>query len=143
MKKIKKLFLTLVFVMMGLDIVLAANLSIKSTVDKKVMDASEVLKLTLEITGLGQSSPDITIPPLDGFIIISTNTFNEITWEHNELKSLAKIFYFLKAKKTGKLIIPEIKVKNKDEECSSVAIEVEVRGTVLKEDNEPIEETTI
>jgi hypothetical protein len=140
MKSIKKLFLILVLGMLAANLAWAAEFSVKSEVDKNTMDASEVLKLTLEISGLDQGNPDIIIPELDGFIIISTNNFDEVSWVNNELKSLKKIFYFLKATKTGKLIIPEIKVKNKDEECSSSAIAVEVKGVILDEDNEPVEE---
>jgi len=126
----KKLILILVLVILGANLALPADFSVKSYIDKKSIDAGEVLKLTLEINGFSQASPKITLPKFDGFVVISANTFNEISIVNNEVGSLAKMVYLLKPVKTGKLVIPEIKVKYKNKEYSAPAIEVEIKGTL-------------
>ncbi len=116
---------------------------VKSKVDKKTIDINEILKLIVEIQGSFQRTPDIIIPKLDNFEIISTSTMSNFSFDGKTIKNSLDLIYFLRPIKNGKLVIPEIKVKYNNKNYITAPIEIEVTGRLPKMPNGQPEEKII
>jgi len=127
--------------MSSVSIVLGDSLEeilVKAEVNKTVINKDDLLRLNLQITGNFKIQPEIIMPKLDGFKVVSTSQASEFSLSNNKFSNLTSLTYFLVPAKTGELLIPEIKVKYKNKEYSTQPIKITVEGGVKESPTEDV-----
>lgn len=90
----------------------AAQPQLQARVDRDVVGEDETLELTVTVIGEGlggQKEP--TLPPLDGFRIVSKATQQSISLVNGVIQSSTNYVYELQPTRTGQLKIPPITLK--------------------------------
>ena len=113
------------------------DISVTSSVDKNVFAQDEATELTVTIEGNIKTAPEIQLPELVDFYVISSGQSQNISITGGQVNMKLLYEFLLVAKNTGKLQIPPVKVIFKGKEYSSQPIDVEVKPAKGKKELTP------
>ncbi|MEZ4766294.1 MAG: BatD family protein [Calditrichia bacterium] len=98
-----------------------------ASVSQNTVGLSDAFQFKLEVSGANRSLPEVELPPLNDFRVISgpnqSSQFNMINGRVNVSKTYSVT---LLAKKTGKFTIPSVSVKHKGNTYRSEPIVITV-----------------
>jgi len=102
------------------------ELSISSKVDKERLTQDEYLTLTITISGKMRSAPDIELPDLKEFEVLSKSTSRNISIKGKKASYSKSFSFILKPKSHGALTIgpARIRYKGKTYETQPIVVEV-------------------
>ncbi len=133
MSKTNRRTLIALLIVFAVTWVQAADIHIRSYVNKNVVGLNENFSYSIEISGKSTSLPDPIPPSFKDFYVLSgPNTSTNIQWINGRM-SASKVFaYYLQPRKKGKLIIAPARVTYKGKEYQSNAITITVTAASQK-----------
>lgn len=102
------------------------ELSISSKVDKERLAQSECLDLTITISGKMRGAPNIELPDLKEFEVLSKSSSQNISIERKKTSYSASFSFILKPKSCGALTIDPARIRYKGKTYQTQPIVVEV-----------------
>lgn len=104
------------------------ELSIESKADKTVISANEVMTFSITIEGMMKQPPQIKMPALENFDVISTSrAFNIASGKDRKKKSTFKLMYLLVPRSEGSFTIGPAEIEYKGKFYTTDPIVVEVK----------------
>jgi uncharacterized protein (DUF58 family) len=119
------------------------ELSVEAKVDKALISANEVMTLSVTVKGTMKHPPDVKMPSLESFDVISTSrAFNLASKRGKKRSATFKITYYLRPKTEGKFTIgsAEIEYEGKFYTTESIPVEIKPSAKEPEEPEEPEEE---
>ncbi len=125
--RIYKYFSVLTFLLFAISTGFAQEISLIASVNQNTVGLSDAFQFKLEVSGANRSLPEVELPPLNDFRVLSgpnqSSQFNMINGRVNVSKTYSVT---LLAKKTGKFTIPSVSVKHKGNTYRSEPIVITV-----------------
>ncbi|MEZ5069350.1 MAG: BatD family protein, partial [Bacteroidia bacterium] len=125
--RIYKYFSVLTFLLFAISTGFAQEINLNASVSQNTVGLSDAFQFKLEVSGANRSLPEVELPPLNDFRVISgpnqSSQFNMINGRVNVSKTYSVT---LLAKKTGKFTIPSVSVKHKGNTYRSEPIVITV-----------------
>ncbi|RLD12611.1 hypothetical protein DRI50_08955, partial [candidate division KSB1 bacterium] len=107
----------------------AADINIRSYVNKNVVGLNENFSYSIEVSGKSTSLPNPVPPKFNDFYVLSgPNTSTNIQWVNGRMSSTKVYSFYLQPKKKGKLTIPPAQVRYKGKVYKSNAIVITVKA---------------
>jgi hypothetical protein len=122
----KKIIISLFYVLFIISFLNAENVSLSSEVNKKTVALDDNIVLTVTVSGDAKDIPQPNIPQIDGFTIYSSGRSQNISIINGKVSSSLTYNYVLNPKSIGKYSIGAITVNYKGQNYSTQPIQVEV-----------------
>ncbi|MFH1407112.1 MAG: BatD family protein [Candidatus Omnitrophota bacterium] len=133
----RKLILVTVLLCIALSAYAADGFSIKSEVDKDRISTDEALKLTVSFTGAAGKTPEIKLPKLDEFYVLTSGSSFNFSTRGGKTESINSITVFLRPKHEGQITIGPASVNYEGKEYKTRPIKIAVKKGKLPLPQEP------
>lgn len=133
MNRINKSIVVIFLIAFSNVLLQAADISIRSYVNKNVVGINENFSYSIEVSGKTTSLPDPVPPQFDNFYVLSgPNTSTNLQWINGRMSATKVYSFYLQPKKKGRLTIPPAKVQYKGKVYQSNAIVITVKDQPSK-----------
>ncbi|MCF7886935.1 MAG: BatD family protein [Candidatus Omnitrophica bacterium] len=118
--------------------------SVKVEVNKNKVETGEIFSYSITVEGEFEN-PNLQIPNLDNFRIVSTKKTKNFLYQKNKVKAQLNITYFLLCPQPGSFIIKPVKITEKNKTYKSNSVDIIAKGEPLdkKEQLQPYIESGI
>lgn len=110
------------------------ELTVEAKVDKTAICAGEVIAYSIVLKGTMKQQPQIKMPALEDFEVISTSRAFNIAVDKEKRKSTFQVTYILKPRSEGKLSIGPAEIEHSGKIYTTDTIAIEVKPSENKKE---------